>query len=339
MLGIVLLWLAVYLSGMLLCKIGREKETSQLWIHLTGFFFLFLVQGALFTIAQLLHWSFEKSAYILLAILCVSTVLSVLICRKELIKKIGNLKMMLTKKEKKSLHLWLIGWLWLGIFLVLCTGMTVNRQDALLETMQTTLLTDTMNEYHPFTGQPMALGVIFSRKILTLPFWYAAVCRWTGFSPQDTVWVWGSFLTITFSLLAFSELAGLLTKRDTRKNWLFVVLLELLILSGDYFSGASGYRLLFYGYSGETIVGMAALPMVISILYRLCLPLLHSREDESLQKERIGLWAALLKLGLILGASLFLAPLLWGPVLLLLAIILFAICLCIIRLIKRILKS
>ncbi|MGN0304912.1 MAG: DUF6077 domain-containing protein [Lachnospiraceae bacterium] len=338
MLGIVLLWLTVYLSGMLLGKLGREKETSQLWIHLTGFFFLFFCQGLVFTAAQLLDWNFGQALNVLALVLGAISLVALILCKKELAALVDRRKKAVPGREKKSAYLALVFWLWLGIFLVLCKGMVGNRQDALLETMQTTLLTDTMNKYHPFTGQPMELGVILSKKILTLPFWYGALKSWTGFSAQDTVWVWGSFLTITFSLMAFSELAGLLFRRDFRKTWLFACLLELLILSGDYVSSAEGYRLLFYGYAGETIVGAVALPMLLCVLYRLLAPIFQHQEEFDREREGITLWGALLKLLLVYASSLFLAPFLWGPVLLGIATLIFGICLGGICIIQRLRK-
>ncbi len=338
MLSIMVLWLAVYLTGMLLCKTGWEKGASQLWIHLTGFFFLFFIQGVVFTAAQLLGWSFGQACNVLAIFIGITSLLAFIICRKELVRLLTKVRRLWKKEgsgEKRGLYYGLAGWLWLGIFLVLCSGMVGNRQDALLETMQTSLTTDTINQVHPFTGQPMELGVIFSRKLITLPFWYGALCEWSGFSPQNTVWVWGSFITITFSLMAFSELAALLFKREFKKTWLFALLLELLILSGDYFAGATGYRLLFYGYAGETIVGAVALPMLLTALCRLALPLLEA-EEANREKERLGLPGAFLKLGMIFFASFFLAPVPWGPGLLAIGTILGAICLAGIWLIKKV---
>ena len=334
MLGIVWLWLAVYLSGMLISKLSGEKETSQLWIHLTGFFFLFFSQGTVFTIAQLLGWSFGQARNLLLFTLAAVSGGAVFVCKKELADLPAKIKRAFSREEGKSLYFALIGWLWVGILMVVSRGMVLNRQDALLETMQTTLLTDTMNRVHPFTGQTMELGVIFSRKIQTLPFWYAALQNWTGFSAQDTVWVCGSFFTITFSLLAFGELASLLFGRDFRKTLLFVCMMELLILSGDYFRGATGYRMLFYGYAGETIVGAVAIPAILIILYRLFAPYFHGQNTEAEARDRIGVWGAALQLGLVMAASVFLTSLFWGPVLLVITIILCLLCLggvCLIR--------
>lgn len=335
MISIVLLWSAVYLTGILISKISGEKEAGQLWIHLIGFFFLFFSQGIVFTLAQLLDWSFGQARSLLVLVLGAASLLGLLAGRREIAALPQKLKELFHAKEKKTLYLALVGWLWLGIWMALGTGMVMNRQDALLETMQTTLLTDTLNKVHPFTGQPMELGVVFSRRIQTLPFWYAALQSWTGFSAQDTVWVWGSFFTITFSLMAFTELASLLFARELQKTWMFACLLELLILSGDYFSGAAGYRLLFYGYAGETIVGFVAVPAVLIILYRFLTPWFHHPEEEG-DGAKLGPVGTAVQLALVVGTSLFLAPLLWGPVLLVVAILFGLLCLGVICLVKRV---
>ena len=106
-------------------------------------------------------------------------------------------------------------------------------------------------EDHPFTKQKLELGVILSKKIITIPFFYSLLSMWTGFDAVNTVWVLGTMLTIVCSLCAFAELGGLLFFRDFKKTWLLLVFMELMYLSGDYYVGSVGYRQLFYGYSGE----------------------------------------------------------------------------------------
>ena len=92
MLGIVLLWIVVYLSGMLFCKIAGEKETSQLWKHLIGFFVLIFCQGVVFFGGQLLGWDFSKSALVLTLLLLTVCGVSMLVCKKELLKNWQKVK-------------------------------------------------------------------------------------------------------------------------------------------------------------------------------------------------------------------------------------------------------
>lgn len=333
MLGIVLLWIVAYLSGMLVCKIGGEKETSQMWKHLIGFFFLIFCQGCVFFGAQMLGWSFRKAGMVLTVVLFGVSVFSLLLCRKELAVFLGELKSFSIKKIPYPRHQALLIWLFLGIVLVVAFGTVTNREDAVAETVVTTLMTDTMNQYHPFTKRPLEFGVILSRKIVTLPFWYSILSVWTGFEGVDTVWILGTLITTFCSLLAFGELAGLLFFRDFRKTWLLIVLLEFLYLSGDYYVGAAGYRQLYYGYSGEVIVATVIIPCVLCILYRFLGT--YIRTDFPVEKEKLNLWGMVLELGLCVGGCFFLIPMIWGLYMVVISIVLFSLSIIGVRLTKR----
>lgn len=322
MLGIVFLWVAVYLSGMLFCKIIGEKETSQLWKHLIGFFFLVFCQGMTFFLGQLLGWTFRKTAGILTVFFLMVCCVAFLVCKKELLGIIKSIKNIRFKGVIYGRYKALLFWIFIGIIFVVSMGTVANRNDAMVETVQRTLITDTMNQYHPFTGKPMELGIIMSKKIITLPFWYATLSLWTGLDGVATVWILGTLVTIILSLIAFGELGGLLFFRDFKKTWLLLVLMELLYLSGDYYVGSAGYRLLFYGYSGEVIVGVIVIPCILSMLYRYAGPIL--REDFPVERERIRIWSLVLELGLCVGSCLFLTSLAWGGLLVLVSIVLFA---------------
>lgn len=327
----------VYLAGMLVCKIGVEKGTSQLWKHLIGFFFLFFCQGTVFFAGQLAGLSFGESREILVNVFGIVSLVSVIVCHKELGKLLSGLRSFSFKNMKYGRYRALVLWLFLGLAMVIATGTAGNRNDAMVETVQTTLMTDTMNEYHPFTRQPLVSGMILSKKLITLPFWYSALCVWTGMEATDVVWSLGSLITVLFSLLAFGELSGLLFFRDFRKSWLLIILMELMYLSGDYYVGAAGYRQLFYGYSGEVIVAAVTIPCVFCILYRYFGRYLRS--DFQKEEEGISLWGMLLELGICVGSSLFLTSFAWGVMLLVIAIALFFISMAGVRLTKRIKRA
>ena len=333
MLGIVLLWIVVYLSGMLFCKICGEKETSQLWKHLIGFFFLIFFQGIVFGGGQLLNWTFQRTAMTLTVLLLVICGISVLLCKEDILEIWQKVKGFSFKEVKNGRYLALSFWLLLGIVFVVVFSTAGNRNDAMVETVQTTLMTDTMNQYHPFTRQKLELGVILSKKIITLPFFYSTLSVWTGFDAVTVVWVLGTLITVVCSLLAFAELGGLLFFRDFKKTWLLLLFMELMYLSGDYYTGSTGYRQLFYGYSGEVIVATVIIPCVLCILYRFFGPIL--REDFPEDKEKIGWLGTILSLGLCVGSSFFLASFAWGILTVVIGMILFAISIAGVRLTKR----
>lgn len=336
MLSIVLLWIVIYLSGSFICKIGGEKETSQLWKQLIGFFFLFFCQGCVFFVGQLMGYSFSKSRGILVGILTGITLLSFVVCYRELVKIVIKIKDFSLKKMKYGRYKALVLWLFLGFIMVITMKTVGNRNDAMVETVQTTLMTDTMNQYHPFTKQPLELGMILSKKIITLPFWYASLSVWTGINAVDTVWSLGSLLTVFFSLMAFGELAGLLFLRDFKKSWLLIVLLELMYLSGDYYIGSAGYRQLFYGYSGDVIAATIIIPGVFCILYRFLGPHMW---NEFPKEEKLSLWGFLVEFGICVGSSLFLTSFAWGIVLVIITVILFFLSLAGRKFIKKMKKA
>ena len=333
MLGIVVLWIVVYLSGMLFCKISGEKETSQLWKHLIGFFVLIFCQGIVFFAGQLLGWNFRQANDILTVLFVFLCIVSVVLCRKELVEMLEKMKSLSFKEMKNGRYLALFFWLFIGIAMVIATGTAGNRNDAMVETVQTTLMTNTMNQYHPFTGQPLELGVIMSRKIITLPFWYSTLCLWTGMEAMDVVWGLGTLTTVIGSLMVFGELGGLLFFRDFKKTWLLLIFMELLYLSGDYYIGSVGYRQLFYGYSGDVIVSTVLIPCIFCVLYRFFGPIL--REDFPVEKEKISIWGLFLNLGLCVVCSFFLTSYVWGIFMVIVAVILFMLSIVGVRLTKK----
>ena len=333
MLGIVLLWLTAYLSGMFVCKISGEKETSQMWKHLVGFFFLIFCQGLVFFGGQLLGWSFRKAGMVLAMVFLVSSVVSVVVCRKEIATLFKSIKGFSFKKINCPRHKALLIWLFLGIVLVVALGTVTNRDDAVAETVLTTLMTDSMNQFHPFTRKPLELGVILSRKIITLPVCYSILSLWTGLGGVDAVWILGTSMTALCSLLAFGELGSLLFFRDFKKTWLLIILLELLYLSGDYYAGAAGYRQLYYGYSGEVIVATVIIPGLFCILYRFLGP--YIRADFCMEREKLNLWGFFVETGLCVGGCFFLVPMIWGIFMVVIAVILFLLSVVGVRLTKR----
>jgi len=333
MLGIVLVWIVVYLSGMLFCKICGEKETSQLWKHLIGFFVLIFCQGTVFFTGQLLGWNFRQSGDILMVLFVFLCIVSVIWCKKELAEVLQAAKKFSFGKMKNGRYVALFFWLLMGIMFVIVTGTAGNRNDAMVETVQTTLMTNSMNQYHPFTRQPLELGVIMSKKLVTLPFWYSTLCLWTGMEAVDIVWGLGTLITVICSLLAFGELGGLLFFRNFKKTWLLLILMELLYMSGDYYIGSAGYRQLFYGYSGEVIVSAVLIPCIFCVLYRFCGSIL--REDFPVEKEKISIWGFILSMGLLVACSLFLTSYVWGIFMVVLSVILFVISIIGVRFTKK----
>lgn len=322
MIGVIIVLILGYLTGLLLETIGKGKETSWMWKCLIGFFFLLLCQGPVFVAAQVLQWEFRKAAFLAAVVCVLPALLSLIFCRRKLWGTLGKSEVVSWREKSKLVRYALVVILFLCMLLLLFRYSGTLRQDAMAETVQRTLYTNTMNQYHPLTGQEMEM--IFSKKIITLPFFYSMLSLLTGTDGISMVWIWGSLLTFFLALAAQSELAGLLFHRDVKKTWLFVLFLELLYLAGDYAFGTFGYRQLLYGYQGETIVAGVILPLVVAILYRCFGQVLDVTFDK--EREGLPLWKGVLLLGVCLGASLFLTSLATGVLLLLITVGVFFLC-------------
>ena len=341
MLALFLLWIVVYLSGRVLCKIGGEKEASQCWIHLTGFFFLFLSQGIVFFTGQLMGKSFSACIRSLEIIYLLTVVFALIICGNNLIREIkqiirgGRAGFRQIRENNPYLrHVCLLLWLLLGLFIVIAGQWQANRGDAMVETAGITLLTDTLNEYHPFTHQPLELGVIFTRRLNTLPFWYAALSHWTGFPVAGAVTLVGSMVSLIFALLAVAELGDLLFEGNRHHIYWLIIIMELLYLSGDYHQKSEGYGQLYYGYSGETLLTAIVIPVMVTILYRRFGTALRHGFDKN--RYGISIWSTLVKLCLVTGAVLFITNLKWGIIMLLLSMGIFLLMIFLIATMKRI---
>lgn len=323
MLALMILWIVAYLSGLLFCKIGGEKETSQLWVHLTGFFFLFFLQGIVFFAAQFLDWNFTTALHCLEMIGAVVVLCCLMICRKEIKSILKGIKNLTAENSGFVRYFCLIICLFTAFMWMVFNRVGMTRNDAVVEIAATTIMTNTINEYHPFTHEPLSLGVILSRRIVTLPFWYAALSKWSGFSPVVTVQLVGTGIGLLLTLLAFAELGSVLVERNTHHTLWIVILMEFLYLSGSYFTGNESWRQLYYGYSGEVLTASVLVPGILTVLYRMLGRYLRSKfQEESLG---IGVGNGLFRIGVMFGISLFFTTIQWGAFVVFLSVLLFGI--------------
>ena len=293
-----------------------------MWVHLTGFFFLFFSQGLVFVPAQFLGLSFSAARDGLALVYLLISLAGVIFCHKDINEDINKIKSY--KKgtgEIYGRYISLIICLFVGLIWVIMVYAGGGRNDAVTETAAVTVLTDSMNKYHPFTHELLEVGMIFSKKLITLPFWYAALSQWTGFSVISTVQILGSSICLLFSLMAFAGLGRILFEKDFFRISLLIVFMEFLYLSGDYYMGSEAYRQLYYGYSGEMIVASVVIPVIITVLYRFMGRVL--RNDFSIEKEGISLPGAILMISMGGGMALFLTSFVWGVLPVIIVIFLF----------------
>ena len=269
--GVLLIFIMPYMAGYLLKEITRQQATNQLEPYLIGFFFLFFVQGVIFIPAVFLSIPFETADSIMLAlfllILAAFLILLTISFIKSAREKKDPQKAGRWKKEEEILGICAF-FVFILVLLRIFWGIGYAREDAMLETVKTTLDTKTMFQYHPLTGQKMEFGMIASKKIVTLPLYYAFLTSFTGLNANVLLYgilpVYTLMTAVGATYLLVSDLVG----KNRTKILVFHILLGLLILAGGYQRDIVGYHILYNGYAGETICAVIFIPYMLTLIFR-----------------------------------------------------------------------
>lgn len=309
MVGVVIISLLCVAIGAVIENIWKGKETGFTQSWLTGFFFLFCLQGALFFVAQMMHLSFRLAVYVFWAIMLLLGGICLILQRKS-IGKIGVWKDLFLKQDKKLQWLKIAAFIgFLGLLIRIFAHSYEAPLDLLVETARTSLQTNTMNQVHPLTGRELELGMILSRKLVTLPFFYGSIGLFSLEKITVVVRIYGTILTMLSSLFLSIKYAKWLFPGREEGQWVFVVLWECFFLSSDWFSLISGYNLLQAGYTGEAICMLVLLPEILWNIGQFC-------QRKHTQTDTTGVIPKCFRMLLCLGASLFLAPLYKGFIIL-----------------------
>lgn len=138
-----------------------------------------------------------------------------------------------------------------------------RKGDITLETVQTILASDAVYQINPMTGTAFEAGMPSRLKILVLPVFYAAVCRWTGASAQTVVYEWAPTLILLLSYLVYSRYACRLFPYDREKQCLFMLFVAVLYQFGACSPFSDGFRAMYAGFTGESIRALVLLPYVL----------------------------------------------------------------------------
>ena len=266
-LGVLLIFIMPYLAGYVCKEITRQKEMSQIETYLTGFFLLFLVQGLVFGAGVFAGRDFETACRFMNGAQGLIVVLFLVFGAIRLMPAHrGHIKREPFRKEEKIL-LGITLFLFALVLAKIFYSTEALRDDAVLETVRTTLSTGTMFQYQPLTGQKMELGMIISKKIITLPLYDAYLVNLTGIEPSVLLYDVLTVQTLVAVYLSTLLLVSRIYEKARRKSILFAMFLGMLLLSGDYFKETLSYHIVYNGYLGMTICMAVILPYLLFLLY------------------------------------------------------------------------
>ncbi len=268
--GIILLFILPLAAGSVCKGILRWKETNQIETYLIGFFFLFFLQGVVLVPCVFLNLDFVMACYALMAVMGAVLVLGLAMV---VVSGIKTKKAEGVAEKRKSAWRKRDRYLFAGMILVfillvirMISGMHILRDDTVLETVNTTVRTGTMFTHHPLTGMIMDGGMITSKKIVTLPLFYATFVQFFGIEAKYFLYLTVNVLVLGCSYYACALLLDKVTVLTRSKLYVYWLVYSLLLLAGDYHKSTLTYRLLLQGYEGTTICFGVMMPYLLYII-------------------------------------------------------------------------
>ena len=131
------------------------------------------------------------------------------------------------------------------------------------ETVQTFLASDGIYTINPMTGDTFTAGMPLRLKILSLPTFYAALCKWSGIPVSVLVYSIMPMIVLLLSYLVYSRWAGYLFPNEGKKQAIFMLFVVLIYQFGCYSQGIESFAVFFGGWQGEAVRGGIILPYAL----------------------------------------------------------------------------
>lgn len=135
--------------------------------------------------------------------------------------------------------------------------------DFTLETILTTLSTDTIYQYNSFTGQVIGEGMPIRQQILTLPFFLAFLSD--VFKVDVGLLVYKGFpcMVLFWTALVYVRWGSLLFSKQREKESAFLFVVSIMLLAGDYAKLATASLLLHQGFTGYALCAGFVIPYAL----------------------------------------------------------------------------
>ena len=332
--GAVLFMSLPYLAGYSCKRILRWRETNQIETYLIGFFFLFFLQGVILIPCVWLEKSLAVAGNVFLVVTLFLLVLTVVLGIWEFIVNRKNsskdTETRVYRKRTERVLLVLMSAVFACILVRMFLGLNILREDIMLETVMTTVQSDSLFKVHPLTGRIMEGGMIASKKIVTLPLFYACVVQLTGVEAGMFLYLAVGAMVLLGSYYAVALLFSKITMPTRGKMYVFWIVYGLMILAGDYHADTLSYRLIYSGYDGMTICFAVILPYLLYLIvswYKL-----ESGEEAVTMGSRI---MHVMKMALGFATSIVITGLGTGFLFLFMAVVIAGIC-CLLKSIKEV---
>lgn len=277
---VLLLWLLLFLIPLclgraLLCILYRKQAAEEMTgtdSLLSGWMICIGLAEAAHLVAVVFGRSFSDCADLFTIAVVALMVISILILvpfymRNK--KRVKRVKKAFGGENKVCVVVFLtFGVIVLLQFISVVTMQTVYFDgDMTLETVNSFLADNAVYASNPMTGQPYTLGIPLRLKIIGLPTLYAMLCRCFGLRAEQVVLQVIPGAVLLGNYFIYGRIARGFTE-DRLKRGVFLLLVALLHMIGDYSYGMEGFGILHSGYRGLTIRLALLLPYTFCLLLR-----------------------------------------------------------------------
>jgi hypothetical protein len=165
------------------------------------------------------------------------------------------------------------GFLAIVIFIICFIIIQVNNNiyldgDMTVETVNSFIGTDSFYTVNPLTGSAYVLGIPTRLKILCLPSLYTFFSETFHISPTLLVWRIVPAFVLICSAAAYYNLSCTLFKNDSGKRYMFMLLVGVIMLIGNYMYGIDGFMALESGFRGTAFRNLVLVPYTLSLTLR-----------------------------------------------------------------------
>lgn len=267
------------IMGLGFTRLKKEKGTESLTeCYLLGLLFLFLLGEAVSCIVIKRKESFSFYCTMLSVCVSVAAMLSLAFGRKvpgvfwkRMAAHISKEKRDTAERGRKFPN-----WAWKTAIFGLLLGLPMlglilyvpdTGNSTIAETVLTTVSSDTVFEYNPVTGTSLKYGMYPIYKFAALPLTYSALYRLCGMDFSEfffcaiPVWALAVFAAVLFLLGEW------LFQENKEKKQMFLLLLGVLLVSGDGEKNTLAYGLLHSAFRGEVLASAVIIPFGIYMLY------------------------------------------------------------------------
>lgn len=262
--------------GLGFIQLKKEKGTGSLTeCYVLGLLFLFLLGEAASCIAIKTERGFSFYCAVFAGSVGVAAVLSLLVGRKMPRILWKNIADGLGKEKEEGKKLLNCAWK-IAVFVLLLglpvAGLFLYVPDAgsstMVETISVTSSTDTVFGYNPVTGQALEYGMYPIYKLACLPLIYSTLYMVCGLSMEAFAYyaipVWVLFLFAAVLFLAGETFFD----GNKEKKQMFLVLVGMMLITGDGEKNTLAYGLLHGGFRGETMAAAVVIPFGAYMIYR-----------------------------------------------------------------------